>query len=256
MSFPNLKNKHKEAALLTPQKYLDYLKKRGKYPDYKPPKGVILLFQKELLEYIIKNHEIVKVRGFHGDFYLLKETDNRIGVLGNFGWGAPVVVILLEQLIAFGVKEFISVGIAGSLQKDLRVGNIIICDKAIRDEGVSHHYIKSSKYSFASKTLTKKIEEALTRFNLEYSVGTTWTIDTPYRETITEVKQYQKEGVLTVDMEASAIFSVAEYRGVEAGSIFTISDYLAELEWELKFHLTKDHLETLFQVAKEVLLDS
>jgi uridine phosphorylase len=166
------------------------------------------------------------------------------------------VAILLEQLIAFGVKEFLSVGIAGSLQKELRVGSIVICDKAIRDEGVSHHYLEASKYSYASKSLTKKIEVALTRFNLDYAVGTTWTIDTPYRETIAEVKQYQKEGVLTVDMEASAIFAVAEYRGVEAGSIFTISDYLAELEWEPKFHLTKDHLETLFQVAKEVLLDS
>jgi uridine phosphorylase len=256
MSFPNLKNKYKEEALLTPKKFLDYLKKRGRYPDYKPPKGVIIVFQKELLDYIIKNHSPINVGGFFGDFYLLKETENRIGVLGNFGFGAPMVTILLEQFIAYGVKEFLSVGIAGSLQKELRVGSIVICDKAIRDEGVSHHYIKSSKYAFASKALTKKIEEALTRFNLEYSVGTTWTIDTPYRETIAEIKQYQKEGVSTVDMEASAIFSVAEYRGVEAGSIFTISDYLAELEWEPKFHLTKDHLETLFQVAKEVLLDS
>jgi len=256
MSFPNLKNKHKEAALLTPQNFLEYLKTRGKYPKYKPPKGVIFVFQKELLDYIIKNHEINKVRGFHGDFYLLKETENQIGVLGKFGFGAPIVVILLEELIAFGVKEFLSVGIAGSLQKELRVGSIVVCDKAIRDEGASHHYLEPSKYSHASKALTKKLEETLTRFSLEYTVGTTWTIDTPYRETVAEVKQYQKEGVLTVDMEASAIFAVAEYRDVEAGSILTISDYLAELEWEPKFHLTKDHLETLFQVAKEVLLDS
>jgi len=256
MSYPNLKNKHKEAALLTPKKFLEYLKTRGKYPKYKPPKGVIIVFQKELLDYITRNHEVRKVGGFYGDFYLLKETDNQIGVLGNFGFGAPVVVILLEELIAFGVKEFLSIGIAGSLQKDLRVGSIVICDKAIRDEGASHHYLESSKYSYASKTMTKKIEKSLNRFNYEYTVGTTWTIDTPYRETVAEVKQYQKEGVLTVDMEASAIFAVAEYRDVEAGSILTISDYLAELEWEPKFHLTKDHLETLFQVAKEVLLGS
>ena len=256
MSYPNLKNKHKEAALLTPQKFLEYLKTRGKYPKYKPPKGVIFVFQKELLDYIIKNHEVRKVGGFYGDFYLLEETENQIGVLGNFGFGAPVVVILIEELIAFGVKEFLSVGIAGSLQKNLRVGSIVVCDKAIRDEGASHHYLESSKYSYASKTLTKKIEETLTEFDLEYTVGSTWTIDTPYRETVAEVKQYQKEDVLTVDMEASAIFAVAEYRCVEAGAIFTISDYLAELEWTPKFHLTTKFLENLFQVAKQVLLNS
>ena len=111
---------------------------------------MILVFQRELLDYIIKNHSPHKVGGFYGELYLLKETENRIGVLGNFGFGAPMVVILLEQLIAFGVKEFLSIGIAGSLQKELRVGSVVICDKAIRDEGVSHHYIESSKYSFAS----------------------------------------------------------------------------------------------------------
>jgi uridine phosphorylase len=237
MSFPNLKNKHEEEALLTPQKFLNYLKSIGKHPKFKPPKGLIFVFQKELLEYIVTNHAVRKVGGFHGDFYLLEETEDQIGVLGNFGFGAPVVVILMEELIAFGVKEFLSVGIAGSLQKHLKVGSTVVCDKAIRDEGTSHHYLKPSKYSYASKALVSKIEAALIEFGLGYTVGTTWTIDTPYRETITEVKKYQTEGVLTVDMEASAIFAVAEYRNVEVGAIFTISDYLAELEWQPKFHI-------------------
>ena len=100
------------------------------------------------------------------------------------------------------------------------------------------------------------IEETLKKFDLRYVVGTTWTIDAFYRETITEVKKYQEENVLTVDMEASAIFAVAEYRNIEAGAIFTISDYLAELTWKPRFHLISKFLETLFQVAKEVLLDS
>ncbi len=256
MSFPNFKNKHKEDALITPQKFLEYRKKLGKFSKFKPPKGVIFCYSNELLDYIIKNHEIRKVGGFYGEFYLLKETEDQIGVLGNFGFGAPVVVILMEELIAFGVKKFLSVGIAGSLQKHLRVGSIIVCNKAIRDEGASHHYLEPSKHSYASKTLVKKIEETLSKFGLEYVVGTTWTIDAPYRETVVEVKKYQKEGVLTVDMEASAIFAVAEYRNVEVGAIFAISDYLAELEWTPKFHVSTKYLEKLFQVAKEVLLNS
>jgi purine-nucleoside phosphorylase len=91
---------------------------------------------------------------------------------------------------------------------------------------------------------------------LKYFVGTSWTIDAPYRETVAEAKQYQKEGVATVDMEASALFAVAKYRKVELGSIFTISDSLAELEWKPKFHLnkTKKGLETLYKVAVDVLL--
>ena len=44
--------------------------------------------------------------------------------------------------------------------------------------------------------------------------GTSWTIDAPYRETVAEIRRYRQEGVATVDMEASALFAVAAYRGV------------------------------------------
>ncbi|GAH41487.1 unnamed protein product, partial [marine sediment metagenome] len=68
-----------------------------------------------------------------------------------------------------------------------------------------------------------------------------------------EIKKYQEEGVLTVEMEAAAIFAVAKYLNVEAGAIFTISDYLTEDNWELHFHLTDTHLHTLFTIAKKTL---
>lgn len=254
MAFPNLKNKHKEDSLITPQEFLKYQRKISEYPKFKPPLGVIFCYQRKLMDVILKNHKTIKVEGFGGDFHLLKETRNQIGVIGKFGIGAPVAVILMEELIAFGVKKFLSIGSAGSLQKYLKVGNIIVCDRAIRDEGTSYHYLKPSKYAYPSKPMVKKIEEMLKKFGLKYAVGSTWTIDAPYRETVAEVKKYQKQGVLTVEMEASALFAVAQYRKVEAGAIFIISDYLSELEWRPKFHLTTKYLEKLFQVAKKVII--
>ncbi len=255
MVFPNLKNKHKEDSLINPQEFLRYQRKIKNYPNYPSPFGVIFCYDKDLLKHIVKNHKTKKVGGFFGDFYLLKETKNRLGVMGNFGIGAPVVATLMEELIAFGVKKFVSVGTAGSIQKKLKVGEIILCERAIRDEGTSHHYLKPSKYVYASKKLNKKIEEILKKQRLKYFVGTTWTIDTPYRETVKEVKKYQREGVLTVEMEVSAIFAVAKYRKIEASAILTISDYLGELEWKPKFHLTKKNLEKIFRVAKKSCLD-
>lgn len=90
--------------------------------------------------------------------------------------------------------------------------------------------------------------------NIDYIKGSTWTIDAPYRETKAEVKHYQKEGVLTVEMEAASLFAVAQYLGVEAGAILTISDYLSEDEWDLHFHLTEEHLKKLFLIAKNALI--
>jgi purine-nucleoside phosphorylase len=58
-------------------------------------------------------------------------------------------------------------------------------------------------------------------------------------------------GILTVEMELSALFMVAKYRCVELGAILTVSDSLAELKWKPKFHHTKTGkgLETLYKIA-------
>ncbi len=250
MTFPNFKNKHAEDALFNPKDFLKYLKKIGKYPSFKAPKRVIFCYSKSFFNYILAQHEVTKIEGFR-EMYILDDSNGQIAVAGRFGIGAPAVITLMEELIAFGVKEFISIGTAGALQKYLKIGNLVVCDRAIRDEGVSHHYAKSSKYSYASKILTANIKTALENIGEKYSIGTSWTIDAPYRETVEEARQYQKEGVATVEMELSALFAVAEYRKVEMGTILTISDSLADLKWKPQFHHkdTSRGLETLYKVA-------
>jgi uridine phosphorylase len=253
MAFPNLKNKHKEDSLFTPKDYLKYEKKMGNFPKFKAPAAVIMIFNRRLQDYIIKNHRVKKVNFCGLDLYLLKDSKNQIAVTSRFGIGAPTTAAHMDELITFGVKKFLIIGSAGYLQKNLNYGDIVVCDKAIRDEGTSHHYLKPGKYAYASKSLVEKVEEILKKSKIKYTKGASWTIDAPYRETVAEVKRYKKEGVLTVEMEASAAFAVAKYRNVEAGAIFMISDYLGELEWKPKFHLTGKYLKKLFEVAKEIL---
>ncbi|MFX1512277.1 MAG: nucleoside phosphorylase [Promethearchaeota archaeon] len=254
MTFPNFPHKQREKALVTPDIFRDYRKELGRYPEYDPPQGVIFVYQSQLMNYIVNNHPVTKVEGFFGDFYLLEDMNKQIGVLGNFGIGAPIIGILVEELVVFGVKKIISIGVAGSLQKNVQLGSIILCDKAIRDEGTSHHYLPSEKYVYPSKVMKQAIENTINSIGgITYVSGTTWTTDAPYRETIAEVAQYQEEGVITVDMEAAALFAVAEYRKVEVGAIFTISDYLGELEWKPQFHLTKEHEKNLFLIAMKAL---
>ncbi|MHA2282428.1 MAG: nucleoside phosphorylase [Promethearchaeota archaeon] len=253
MPFPNFPNKYRETTLTNWKDIWEYRKSIGRYPQVDPPKGVIFTFQSKLMTYIIKNYAVKKVEIFFGDFYLLEQTQGNIGICGNFGIGAPSIAILLEQLAAFGVKWFISIGTAGALQKDLKLGNIVVCDRAIRDEGTSYHYIPAEKYSHPSERLNQKIKEAIEKMGLEFNVGTSWTTDAVFRETIKEIEHYKGEGVLTVDMEASAIFAVAHALNVDAGAMFTISDYLGDGEWKLYFHLTDDHLQILFKIAINTL---
>ena len=254
MGFPNFKNKKEEESIYTPSQYMTYKKRIGKLPKIKPPEGIIFCYNKELFNYILDNHKTTNVDRAFSYMVLLNETKGKIGVI-KLSVGSPLAAKRMEELIAFGVKKFISIGTAGSLQKDVSIGSLVVCKKAIRDEGVSHHYLKKSKYSYPSKDMVSRIKKSLCEN--KYFEGATWTIDAPYRETIAEVKKYQEEGVLTVEMEASALFAVGQYRNVEVGAIFTISDSHAGLQWMPKSHSkkTKKSLEILYNVATDVLLN-
>ena len=255
MAFPNFKNKHIKDSFIKPEDFLAYRRKLGKKETFHPPEGIILCYTGSIMEYVTGKHAVTTVNSFPGQMYLLNETENKVGIIGNFGFGAPVAVTVLEELIASGVKRFISIGLAGTLQKNFKAGDLVVCEKAIRDEGTSYHYLPSSKYAYASGEMTDRIERTLKKQERKYSTGTSWTIDAPYRETAAEATQYQEEGVAVVEMEASALFAVAQYRGVQMGAIFTVSDSLAGMEWSPKFHFkkTRSGLEMLYQVALEAL---
>lgn len=255
MRFPNFPAKYLEDSLLEPSHYLQYLKKRSKYPNHPPPRGVIFCYQRSLLAHIKENHPIERGDGFLTNLLFLSKTKNQIAVLGSFGIGAPVASVYLEELIAFGVQEFISIGTAGTLQKDIQIGDLIVCDRAIRDEGTSHHYLPTEKYAYPSSRLTHCLTQCLSSVGKPFRLGASWTTDAPYRETIVEAKQYQEEGVAAIDMEAAALFAVAQYRKVDLAAAFTVSDSLADFRWQLEFHhqKTQEGLETLYQAALSAL---
>jgi uridine phosphorylase len=254
-SFPNFRGKHAHDAFITPKEYIEYARRHGFLTDFAVPGGVIFCYSPSLLDRICSSRQTTRVGGFHGEFHLLAETADRVGVMGKFGIGAPVVTTILEELIALGVKQFISIGTAGAIARGLSTGDVVICDRAIRDEGVSHHYLEPAKYAEASSALTNALVRALGDDGMELVSGTSWTIDAPYRETVAEARHYQEEGVLTVEMEAAALFAVAQYRHVELASALVVSDSLADLVWEPQFHhdRTRDGLDSLFNAALRTL---
>ena len=220
---------------------------------------MIICYQKSLWEHIRSTHAETLADGTlpgFGGLCIIKETNQRVGAIGGFGFGAPATCVFLEHLIAWGVKRYLSIGTAGSLQRDIGIGDLVVCNRAIRDEGTSHHYQAPSKYADASGDMTARLVAVLDRNKIPYRVGTSWTTDAPYRETRAEVLRYQQEGVAAVDMEASALFTIGELRGIDIGAMFTISDSLAGMEWR-PMHKSveiQQGLEALYRVALECLL--
>lgn len=261
MPFPNFAGKHEEDAFVSPADFIAYLRAQGRLPDIPEVGGLILTYQPALLETVASQPGVKSVaNGFGGQTLLIPPSlPNGLPVLlcGGFGIGAPMVSAILEEWIGFGIRRVISIGIAGGLQRDLAIGAITLVDRAIRDEGVSHHYLPGDRDARPDAALSARLGEELGRLGVSPWVGPTWTIDAPYRETVAELRHYQAEGVLTVEMEASAVCAVAEVHGVALATAFTVSDSLAELVWNPQFRSDEVRvgLITLYRAAVAVLTD-
>jgi uridine phosphorylase len=165
--------------------------------------------------------------------------------------GAPAAVMMMEELIACGAKTFIVFGEAGSLQQNTRIGHIIIPIEAIREEGTSYHYLPENVAAKANEQIIKALENTCKKSKVPFSKGKTWTIDAPYREMKSKVEQYRKQGVLCVEMELSAMFSVGIFRHVQIGGLLVISDELFNT-W--KTLTPTPDLETLPALVTNILL--
>jgi len=233
MSFPNFLEKYQSEPVLRPEDTLAMRKRFGKFLKVDAPQGLILCLKNDLPSRLRWRVPVQKVGKVMGDFYLVKSTRGRVGVLSNFGIGAPVVASLTEEMIAWGVKRFIILSWGGGLQISLNTGDIVVADKAIRDEGVSHHYLPAETYAHADANLMASLTLHLSASKTSIKTGATWTTDAPYRETSAEIVKYQAEEVQVVEMEIASLFAVAQVRKVQAAAVVVVADKLANLKWEM-----------------------
>jgi len=208
---------------------------------------VVVCFDGSPFEELVERDDADPVDGF-GSLHCIGDGD--VGVTGDFDIGAPAAVTRVEELAACGVERFLVVGWAGALDPDLEAGDFVVCDRALRDDGVSHHYLQSDEETVAaSPDLVAAVGRELDARDEAYSVGPSWTTGAVYRETPTEVAAFRDRGVLTVEMEAAAVFAAAEYRDRSAGAAFVVSDRLDPSGWEPSFHHEADRLRALFDAG-------
>ena len=134
------------------------------------------------------------------------------------GVGAPALVTVLEHLVGLGIRSFIAVGPAPAVASNLQRGDCVVIDRALRDDGVSSHYLAPARYAAADGGLTAQLITACEARGLSTRRGSSWTVPTPFRTTAGELEAYRKEGVLVTEMVTAALFAVAEALHVRAAS--------------------------------------
>ncbi len=223
-----------------------------------PERCVICFFQDVLNDLIQagKLTVITRQRSELGEhpIYALELHGQRLAVF-HPGVGAPLAAFLLEEVIALGARKFIACGGAGSLDKQVSLGHFIVPVSAVRDEGTSYHYLPPSREVAAAPAGVAALEQVLQQHGHEYLVAKTWTTDAIYRETPAKIQARRAEGCLTVEMEASAFFAVAQFRGVEFAQLLYGGDDLSGHEWDAReWDQQTSTRETLFWLAAEACL--
>ncbi len=142
------------------------------------------------------------------------------------GVGAPAVVTQAEHLVSLGVATFISAGPAPAIRADVEPGDCLVVNRALRDDGVSQHYLEPARYAHADGAFTETLFEEATVRGLSPVLGATWTVPTPYRTTDEEIKAYRTEGVVATELSTAALFAVAAALGARAASILILSRVL------------------------------
>ncbi len=200
-----------------------------------PIYGVICFFQDVITHFVELGlaQEIYALRSEMGrhPIYVHEVQGQRVALF-HPGVGAPLAAGILEEVIALGCRSFIACGGSGVLNRELALGHLVVPTAAVRDEGTSYHYLPPSREVSASTAAVTAIEHTLQQRNVDYILGKTWTTDAIYRETRTRMALRRSEGCLTVEMEAAALFAVAQFRGVQLGQILYCGDNLDGDEWD------------------------
>jgi uridine phosphorylase len=126
---------------------------------------------------------------------------------------------------------------------------------AIRDEGVSYHYLPPDREVTANESGVNALVNTLNNQGIPCRVGKTWTTDAPYRETLNKIARRRGEGCLTVEMESAALMAVAQFRNVVFGQALYGGDDLSGIEWDNRsWQSRSDIRESLFWLCADACL--
>jgi uridine phosphorylase len=224
------------------------------------PEHCVICFFQEVIDQIVEERQATIAVNLQSEvgahpIYEITHNNQRLAFF-HPGVGAPLAAGLLEEAIACGCRKFIVCGGCGVLQQDIAVGHLIVVSGAVRDEGVSYHYLPPGREVPANRSGVAALTATLDQRGVPYLVGKTWTTDAIYRETADKIAMRKSEGCLTVEMEAASLMAVAQFREVVLGQVLYGGDDLSGGEWDhRRWQSRRDVRENLFWLAAEACLE-
>jgi uridine phosphorylase len=149
------------------------------------------------------------------------------------GIGGPSAAIAVEELCNLGAHTLLRVGTCGAMQPGLRLGDVIVVQAAVRDEGTSAQYVPLAWPAVAHIDTIDALRAAAAAAGVRHHVGTVQSKDSFYGEmepgrmpASAELEArwlaWIRSGVLASEMECAAVFTAAAVRGVRAGAALAV----------------------------------
>jgi len=178
------------------------------------------------LENAVCYTDIRGMLGFTGTY-----KGKRISVQGT-GMGIPSMSIYITELMKdYGVKTLIRVGSAGSYQEDVKIRDIVVALSTSTDSNINNRRFKGASFApTVNFDLLSKVLKTAEEKNIKIKAGNILTSDEFYNDDPSYFKKWAEFGVLAVEMETAALYTLASKYKAKALSILTISDSLVSPE--------------------------
>jgi DeoD family purine-nucleoside phosphorylase len=203
-------------------------------------------------------------QNFFEDAELVTEERGMLGYTGTYkgmpisvqatGMGCPSAAIVTEELIQLGAKNLLRVGTCGGYSPELRLGDLIVATAATPNDGTVHSITKGLPYAPAAHfDVVHAAHHAAESAGRRTFVGPIVSSDLFYDPHDEPARLWGRLGVLAVEMEASAIFTLAAIHGVRAGCLLTVSDTIAEEIVRISDEELRNAVDNMMALALDTL---
>lgn len=195
----------------------------------------------------VQHNNVRGMLGFTGTY-----KGKPVSVQGT-GMGMPSAGIYVHELIhSYGAKTLVRVGTCGSYQKDVHVRDIVIGQAACTDSNLNFTRFGGLSYApIADFSLLMAAYQRAQAHGFAAHVGNIMSSDIFYQDDATSFQMWADHGVLAVEMEAAALYTIAAKAGVRALTLLTVSDHLITNEVT-----TAEERQTTFNSMIEVALEA
>ena len=170
------------------------------------------------------------------------------------GMGCPSATIVFEELIQLGVKRLLRVGTCGGLQSDHALGDLIVAISAVPADATATHLVGGEPHCpTASWELVHEAVHVAKHSDQALRVGPIVSSDLFYNPDVGQYERWSKRGILAVEMEAAALFTLAALRRVHGGCLLTVSDIVVEGEF---VRISDDELRAAVDRMTRIALDT